>query len=48
MKVDSVTIIKNGFTVLDFYYYPYSARKKHRIYNLTKAFVSTLIGIAAD
>ena len=44
--VDSVTIIRNGYLVLDASVYPYSTSEQHIIHSCTKSIVSALIGIA--
>lgn len=46
--IDSVTIIRNGYIVLDAYFYPFKKDKAHIIHSCTKSITSTLIGIAID
>jgi len=47
-RIDSVTVIRNGYAVLDAYFYPFERDLKHNIYSVTKSFTSTLVGIALD
>ena len=47
-SIDSVTIIRNGYIVLDAYFYPFQKDKAHIIHSCTKSITSTLIGIAID
>jgi CubicO group peptidase (beta-lactamase class C family) len=47
-NIDSVVIIRNGYMVLDAYYYPFSKGQKHIIHSCTKSIMSALIGIAID
>lgn len=44
--IDSVTVIRNGFMVLDAAVYPYEQGAKHEVRSCTKSIVSLLIGIA--
>jgi CubicO group peptidase (beta-lactamase class C family) len=44
--VDSVTIIRNGYMVLDTTFHPFPAATKHIIHSCTKSIVGTLIGMA--
>lgn len=44
--IDSVTVIRNGYQVLDASVYPYSTSEQHIIHSCTKSIVSALIGIA--
>jgi CubicO group peptidase (beta-lactamase class C family) len=44
--IDSVTIIRNGYMVLDASIYPYMTSEQHIIHSCTKSIVSALIGIA--
>lgn len=46
--IDSITIIRNGFLVMDAYAYPLQKNSKHLLYSVTKSVTSTLIGIALD
>jgi CubicO group peptidase (beta-lactamase class C family) len=47
-RVHSVVVIRNGRTVLDARFYPFSLSRMHDIASVTKSFTSTLIGIAID
>ena len=47
-SIDSVLIIRNGYLVLDAYFYPFSKGQKHPIHSCTKSIVSALTGIAID
>ena len=47
-SIDSVTIIRNGYIVLDAYFYPFQKDKTHIIHSCAKSITSTLIGIAID
>lgn len=46
--VDSVTVIRNGYIVLDEYFPPFEPNSMHIIHSCTKSIVSALIGIAID
>jgi CubicO group peptidase (beta-lactamase class C family) len=46
--VHSVLIIRNGYLVLEAYYYPYNSQIIHMQASATKSFTSTLVGIAID
>jgi CubicO group peptidase (beta-lactamase class C family) len=46
--VDGVTVIRDGYIVLDEYFPPFSRGERHIIYSCTKSVVSTLIGIAIE
>ncbi|HUS77456.1 MAG TPA: serine hydrolase [Patescibacteria group bacterium] len=45
--VDSVTVVRDGYVVLDEYFSPYEG-EPHIIYSCTKSVVSTIIGIAIE
>ncbi|MGB2955242.1 MAG: serine hydrolase [Anaerolineales bacterium] len=47
-NIDSITVIRNGYLVLDASVYPYTQDTKHIIHSCTKSIVSILIGIALD
>lgn len=47
-SIDSILIVRNGYVVLDAYFYPYLKGQKHIIYSCTKSIMSALIGIAID
>ena len=44
--IDSVTIIRNGYMVLDTTFHPFPPATKHIIHSCTKSIVGTLIGVA--
>jgi CubicO group peptidase (beta-lactamase class C family) len=48
IPVHSWMIIRNGYIVLDTYFYPYDGTTLHDIASATKSITTTLIGIAAD
>ena len=48
INIDSLSIIRNGYMVLDAYFYPFSKKQKHDILSCTKSIMSALIGIAID
>ena len=47
-SIDSILIVRNGYLVLDAYFYPFSKGQTHQIYSCTKSIMSALIGIAID
>ena len=46
--VDNLMIIRNGYLLVEAYFYPFSKDSKHDIASVTKSFTSSLIGIAID
>ena len=44
--IQSVSIFRNGYLVLDSYIYPFEDSQKHKMWSVTKSVTSTLIGIA--
>ena len=46
--IDSVSVIRNGYMVVDTYFPPFERGSRHIIHSCTKSIVSTLIGIAID
>lgn len=48
LAIDSLTVIRHGYVVLDAYYYPYTAEVKHHLDFATMSFTATLLGIALD
>ena len=48
LAIDSLTIVRNGYIVLDAYFHPFDGQSKHIIESVTKSFTSALIGIALD
>ena len=47
-NIDSISIIRNGYIVVDASFYPFSKDQKHFIHSCTKSIMSALIGIAID
>ena len=47
-EIDSVTVIRNGYLVLDAYFHPFAPGRKHIVHSVTKSVTSTLYGIALD
>lgn len=47
-NIDSISIIRNGYMVLDAYFHPFSKGKRHNIHSCTKSMMSILTGIAID
>jgi CubicO group peptidase (beta-lactamase class C family) len=46
--IDNLLIIRNGYVILDAYFYPYDNSIPHKLASVTKSFTTTLIGIAID
>lgn len=46
--IDSLMIIRNGYVVLDAYFYPFTEGMLHDLASATKSFTSSLIGIALE
>jgi CubicO group peptidase (beta-lactamase class C family) len=46
--IDSVTVVRNGYIVMDATIHPFNSTSKHNIFSCTKSVVSALIGIAID
>ena len=46
--LDSLLITRHGRVVVDAYYTPFTAGLRHQLMSVTKSFVSTLLGIAAQ
>lgn len=47
-NIHSLSVIRNGYLVLDVYFSPYNKDLKHIIHSCTKSITSALIGIAID
>ena len=47
-NIDSISIDRNGYIILDAYLGPFSKEQKHIIHSCTKSIMSALIGIAID
>jgi CubicO group peptidase (beta-lactamase class C family) len=48
LDLHSLLVIRNGYIVLETYFYPYTQETTHHIYSCTKSFTSTLVGLAVD
>lgn len=48
INLRSVTIIRNGYVVLDAYYQPYTADRKYPVFSVTKSVIGALTGIALN
>ena len=48
LHIHSLLVIRNGYLVADAIYYPYDGQTPHNLASVTKSFMTTLIGIAAD
>lgn len=46
--VDSVTVVRNGYVVLDTVVYPFPEDTGHIVHSVTKSVTATLVGIAVD
>ena len=46
--IQSISIIRNGYLVMDSYVHPFAESQKHEMYSVTKSIISALIGIAID
>jgi len=47
-RIDSVSVIRNGYMVVDAYVHPFSSDSKHVIHSCTKSIISALVGIAIE
>jgi CubicO group peptidase (beta-lactamase class C family) len=48
LPIHSVLVVRNGYLVVDSYFYPYQKGMVHAVHSATKSFTSTLFGIAID
>jgi CubicO group peptidase (beta-lactamase class C family) len=48
VQIDSLLIVRDGYVVLDAYFYPYDNTIPHKLASVTKSVMTTLIGIAVD
>lgn len=48
INLHSVLIIRNGYSVTEAYFHPYTADIRHQVASVTKSVISMLIGIAID
>jgi len=47
-NIQSISIIRNGYLVMDSYVHPFADSQKHEMFSTTKSIISALIGIAID
>ncbi len=48
VNIHSLLIVRNGFQVLDAYFYPFGRASTHDVASVTKSITSVLVGIAVD
>ncbi len=48
LNIHSLLIVRNGYVVLEAYFYPYNEKDVHDVASVTKGITSTLVGIAID
>jgi CubicO group peptidase (beta-lactamase class C family) len=48
IKIHSLLLVRNGYIVLDAYFYPYDKASLHDVASVTKSITTGLIGIAID
>lgn len=48
LRIHSLTLIRNGYLLLDANFYPYDGSQPHNMASVTKTITATLISIAAD
>jgi len=48
INIHSLLLVRNGYVVLDAYFYPYDEKSVHDLASVTKSVTSTLMGIAID
>jgi CubicO group peptidase (beta-lactamase class C family) len=48
INIHSLLLVRNGYVVLDAYFYPYDEKSVHDVASATKSITATLIGIAID
>ncbi len=46
LSIHSMLIVRNGYVVLDAYFYPYGEKDIHDVASVTKSVTSTLVGVA--
>ncbi|MBN1756095.1 serine hydrolase, partial [bacterium] len=46
LNIHSLLIIRNGYSILDVYFYPYEKGVKHNLASVTESVLSTLVGAA--
>jgi CubicO group peptidase (beta-lactamase class C family) len=47
-RIDSIIVVRNGYVVLDTYFYPFPEKTAHNQRSATKSVTGTLVGIAID
>lgn len=48
LELHSLMIVKNGSVIAEGWWYPYTSQRYHGCYSVTKAFVSTAVGLAEE
>lgn len=48
LRIHSLTLVRNGYQLLDANFYPYDGKEPHNLASVTKTITATLIGIAVD
>src|SRR6266849_6459965 len=48
LNIHSMLIVRNGYVVVEAYFYPYDEKDVHDVASVTKGITSTLVGIAID
>jgi CubicO group peptidase (beta-lactamase class C family) len=48
LDLHSLLIVRNGQIVFETYYPPYAQGTRHELFSVTKSFIATLVGIAAE
>ncbi len=48
VDIHSLLVVRNGYVILDAYFYPYKSNDPHDVASVTKSITSTLVGIAID
>ena len=48
LAIHSMLIVRNGYLVLEVYFYPYNDKEVHDVASVTKGITSTLVGIAIE
>ena len=47
IPIHSLQIVRNGYLILDAYFYPYDRRSLHDLASVTKSVTATLVGMAS-
>src|SRR5438034_8165758 len=48
LNIHSMVIVRDGYVVVEAYFYPYNEKDVHDVASVTKGITSTLIGIAIE